>query len=97
MIDLEVMEGEPACFISMIDGFPKPNIEWLKDDSPISSLKEGRMLMSQSGNSLCFSIDQTSHHDHGLYKVLLKNIVGETSSSAFLSIHGKNDLLICKF
>lgn len=84
MKPLEVTEGEEAKFVCLISGHPKPTITWSKDGVPIS--EERRYIKDSSLVQCSLTILGTKLEDEGVYKCVLRNDFGTTSTTADLTV-----------
>ncbi|XP_068719306.1 uncharacterized protein [Montipora capricornis] len=79
-VSLVVNETGAASFQCKVKGTPTPEITWLKDNSSLLATKR----IMQSRGSLV--IRNVTSHDSGMYTCKARNILGETSSSATLTV-----------
>ena len=70
-----------------IEGVPKPESSWYKDDMRI--IEDDSLSIEVEGNSQTLSIPDVVEEDCGIYSVIAKNAVGEAQSQANLSVFGK--------
>ena len=87
MEDLTVIEGEAASMTILVVGSPKPDLEWFKDNAPFPTTEGENVIQTEGSISLQFA--KTQHSDSGVYKVVAKNVVGESSATAKLTVNGK--------
>ena len=77
-----VNESGTASFQCEVEGNPEPEITWLKQNS--SLLADKRVVPSCSG----LMITDVTSQDKGRYTCVARNILGEVTSSATLSVQG---------
>ncbi|XP_022597713.1 immunoglobulin-like and fibronectin type III domain-containing protein 1 [Seriola dumerili] len=61
---------------------PVPTITWLKDDLPVGK----HVTVSNSDTSSQLMIPSSERHDTGIYTIIVKNIVGQETSSVEIRI-----------
>jgi hypothetical protein len=85
-VSVLVTVGYPANFSVAAMGRPPLSYQWYRDNTPVG------------GNSTAFSIPSTTLADGGLYKVVVTNVVGATTSAVVaLTVFGgaiTNDLVL---
>ena len=81
-VSLVVNETGAASFQCKVKGNPTPEVTWLKHNSSLLATKR----IMQSRGSLV--IRNVTLHDSGMYTCKARNILGETSSSATLTVQG---------
>ena len=77
-----VNQTDTALFQCLVNGIPKPQVTWLKDNS--SLLSDKRIV--QTGGEL--AITNATKKDEGIYTCIAENIFGIKASSATLSVQG---------
>ena len=85
LLPVEVKEGETARFECRVLGRPTPEIEWYKDDTLIEEDAE-RFSFSTKDGCKIMSIHDVTPSDEAEYKVLARNPLGTSSSSAELLV-----------
>ena len=80
---MAVNDSGTASFQCEAKGYPEPEVTWLKQNA--SLLADKRVEPSRGG--LMFT-DVTSQ-DEGMYTCVARNILGEVTSSATLSVQGE--------
>ena len=70
-----------------VKGKPKPNITWFKDDGKIVFDDRIQLMMDENLCTLC--VLNCTLQDAGQYKVLAKNVIGESSCKAKIFIEEK--------
>lgn len=87
--DLTVIAPELAEFFCDVQlGTPKSEIHWFKNDKPIQGSKYETTYIAKD-ESACLTINKTDLADAGEYKIVIKNELGEVSSTGKLIIHTK--------
>ncbi|XP_053724512.1 immunoglobulin-like and fibronectin type III domain-containing protein 1 [Synchiropus splendidus] len=61
---------------------PLPNITWLKDDMPVGK----HVTISNSDTSSQLIIPSSERHDTGIYTIIVKNLVGQETSSVEIRV-----------
>ncbi|KAM9813447.1 immunoglobulin-like and fibronectin type III domain-containing protein 1 [Neosynchiropus ocellatus] len=61
---------------------PIPNITWLKDDMPVGK----HVTISNSDTSSQLIIPSSERHDTGIYTIIVKNLVGQETSSVEIRV-----------
>ncbi|KAL9952570.1 hypothetical protein ACROYT_G039840 [Oculina patagonica] len=82
-ISLVVNETGAASFQCEAEGNPEPEVTWLKQNS--SLVADKRVVPSRGG----LMITDVTSHDEGTYTCVARNILGEMTSSATLSVQGE--------
>jgi len=77
-----VNESSTASFQCEADGNPEPEVMWLKQNS---SLPSDKRVVSSGGELM---ITDVTSQDEGRYTCVARNILGEVTSSAILSVQG---------
>lgn len=84
----EVIEGSAARFDVKLTGSPEPEVQWSKDDKPLT---EGRKYRFDEGDDGVYSlfVNDVEADDEGVYKCEASNIKGEVSCTAALEVEGQ--------
>ena len=82
-ISMVVNESGTASFQCQTDGNPKPKVTWLKQNSSLPAHK--RVVSSRGG----LMITDVTSEDEGIYTCVARNILGEMTSSATLTVQGE--------
>lgn len=82
--DQNVTEGNAVVFKTKATGKPLPVAQWFKGDKIIKPSKYFQMTKERDYFTL--KISEAFPEDEGLYKCVLKNTAGESSTSAKLSV-----------
>lgn len=84
----EVIEGSAARFDVKLTGSPEPEVQWSKDDKPLT---EGRKYRFDEGDDGVYSlfVNDVEADDEGVYKCEASNIKGEVSCTAPLEVEGQ--------
>lgn len=61
-----------------------PTITWLKDGLPVSK----HVTVSNTDSSSQLMIPSSERHDTGIYTIIVKNIVGQETSSVEIRVTG---------
>jgi len=80
--DLKVLVGESAKFVAKIKASPKPDIKWSVNER---SLYNGVSNYAKDG-TLELSLSNVQIKDEGVYKVTIKNVLGELTIDAKLTV-----------
>ena len=78
-----VNESGTASFQCEVEGNPEPKVTWLKQNSNL--LADKRVVPSRGG----LMITDVMSQDEGRYTCVARNILGEVTSSATLSVQGE--------
>lgn len=73
MFNKQIKVGEEVVLECLCDGFPKPQIKWLKDNIPLK--KTSRHYFTPENQLLV--ITDTNTDDSGIYKCEISNSVGK--------------------
>lgn len=76
---ISVTEGSECQFLAVVDGNPKPTIEWHKNDAKLKADK--RMVNKVEENQYSLLINETKNADKGTFKAVLKNKVGTVETT----------------
>ena len=82
-VSMVVNETGVASFLCEVKGNPAPQVTWLKQNS--SLLVDKRIVPSHGG----LMITDVTSQDGGMYTCVAKNILGDMTSSATLTVQGK--------
>lgn len=80
-----VLEGSSVIFKTRVVGKPTPLAKWFKGESIIKQSKY--FQMSRDADYYTLRISEAFPEDEGLYKCVLSNNIGETSTSASLKVN----------
>ncbi|MGH0163137.1 UNVERIFIED_CONTAM: hypothetical protein FKN15_072979 [Acipenser sinensis] len=89
--DLKVQSGEEAKFEAVIEGNPTPEITWYKCGVLLSA--SDRVYLSQKDAECSLTLLTVSSQDRGIYTCVAKNISGEVSCKAELSVYEGTNLI----
>ena len=67
-------------------------IKWFKDDNPV--YETSRVRFVKEGDKIGLLIIHAKPSDAGNYKVILTNMFGQSTSSAVLSVDGKQQFFL---
>lgn len=81
-------EGKPGKLEAKVGGFPKPEIQWLKDGKPISDPR--LKVETKPDGTTTLKIDNVKPEDAGEYAIVAKNDQGENKSSAPVTVNSKS-------
>ena len=82
--DQTVESGQKLIFRTVVKSIPEPEVCWFKDSAPIT---EGNRFQVERKDSHCkLIIDSVESGDSGLYLCTAKNIAGDVSCSATLTV-----------
>lgn len=82
--DQKVMEGQSVVFKCRAIGKPQPNANWLKGNNPIKQSKYFQMV--KEGDYYSLRISEAFPEDEGVYKCVLRNNIGEVTTTANLKV-----------
>ena len=88
-VSMVVNESGTASFQCQAEGNPEPIVTWLKQNSSLPVDK--RVVPSRGG----LMITDVTSQDEGMYTCVARNILGEVTSSAELSVQGGIKILSC--
>ena len=71
-------EGSECSFVTVVEGNPKPTIEWFKNDAKLKADK--RYITKIEENAYCLTISETKTADKGKFKAVLKNKAGQVET-----------------
>ncbi|XP_069792105.1 striated muscle preferentially expressed protein kinase isoform X2 [Narcine bancroftii] len=83
--DLMLLEGDPLTLCSLPAGSPTPIVTWVKDQMPLLSNDQVKVVSCADGRQLV-TILKTSRKHIGVYKCTATNPLGTASSSCTVSI-----------
>ena len=72
-----------------ITGRPKPKVEWLKDNKPISKYDRRLKMEEDFIGGYALTIRDTIDHDSGEYACVATNSAGQATCSATVNIESK--------
>ena len=85
---IEVSEGDELKINVTVQGKPRPDVEWFKDDKPLK--RTSRMSLSTRGNKFGVTIFSVAPEDSGVYKCGAKNTAGITTKTFQVNIEGRS-------
>lgn len=83
---IEVNEGGELKINVTIQGNPKPDVEWHKDDKPLR--RTSRVNLSARGNKFAVTILNVVPEDSGVYKCVAKSTAGTTTRTFQVNVEG---------
>ena len=101
-ISLDVRKPNSLSLFCKVEGFPRPSIQWYKDNSSVLSTSYQIVLMNgtnrievptQSSN---LTITQTVTSDTGKFKCLVTNDVATQSETVQVTVQGQISVLVIK-
>jgi titin len=91
LTDIQTIEGEHVKMEVCIDGIPKPETNWYKDNMRI--IADDSLSIEFKDDVHVLTIPDAVEEDCGLYSVVASNIVGEARSEAELCVIGSPEFL----
>uniref|UniRef100_A0A673VRJ5 non-specific serine/threonine protein kinase n=1 Tax=Salmo trutta TaxID=8032 RepID=A0A673VRJ5_SALTR len=85
MEDLEIHVGETSRFAVVVEGQPDPDILWYKDDTLLSESSHFTFVYDDTECSLV--VLNARPEDSGVYTCTAKNLAGQVSCKAELTVH----------
>ncbi|KAM9396511.1 striated muscle preferentially expressed protein kinase isoform 1-T1 [Salvelinus alpinus] len=85
MEDLEIHVGETSRFAVVVEGQPDPDILWYKDDTLLSESSHFTFVYDDTECSLV--VLNALPEDSGVYTCTAKNLAGQVSCKAELTVH----------
>lgn len=82
--DIRVMVGDTAKFRTKIHAKPPPSIEWSTEERKLT--RKDNCISTYDNDNLQLSISNVQIKDQGVYKVTVKNQLGEVSTEAKLTV-----------
>ncbi|KAL1022126.1 hypothetical protein UPYG_G00022460 [Umbra pygmaea] len=92
MEDLEVHVGETARFAVVVEGKPDPDILWYKDDTLLSESSHFTFVYDDTECSLV--VLNARPEDSGVYTCTAKNLGGQVSCKAELTVHKERKAVV---
>ena len=83
---IEINEGDELKINVTIQGNPRPDVEWYKDDRPLK--RTSRVNLSARGNKFGITIFTVVPEDSGVYKCVAKSAAGTTTKTFQVNIEG---------
>lgn len=84
---IEINEGDELKINVTIQGNPRPDVEWFKDDKPLKRTSHANI--SARGNKFGITIFTVAPDDSGVYKCVAKSAAGTTTKTFQVNIEGK--------
>lgn len=88
-------DGKPGKLEAKVGGFPKPEIQWLKDDKPITDPR--LKVETKPDGTTALKIDSVKPEDAGEYAIVAKNDLGEGKSTAPVTVNSMTALSLVLF
>lgn len=86
-LPIEINEGDELKINVTIQGNPRPDVEWYKDDRLLK--RTSRVNLSARGNKFGVIIFSVVPEDSGVYKCVAKSAAGTTTKTFQVNIEGK--------
>lgn len=83
--DLRVMVGETAKFKARVHAKPPPHIEWAHDEATLSR-SQANFTSTYDNDNLELNISNVQVKDQGMYRVTVKNPLGQATTEARLTV-----------
>uniref|UniRef100_A0A7E4UT28 Muscle M-line assembly protein unc-89 n=1 Tax=Panagrellus redivivus TaxID=6233 RepID=A0A7E4UT28_PANRE len=83
--DKQVKTGEKVVLECAVDGEPKPNVSWFKDEKKITS-ETTRVTIETSEKTQRLVIEKSEESDTSVYKCVAENASGKSSTEAKLEV-----------
>ena len=93
-LPIEINEGDELKINVTIQGNPRPDVEWYKDDGPLK--RTSCVNLSARGNKFGVTIFSVVPEDSGAYKCVAKSAAGTTTKTFQVNIEGKSSS-VCLF
>ena len=84
---IEINEGDELKINMTIQGNPRPDVEWFKDDKPLKRTSHANI--SARGNKFGITIFTVAPDDSGVYNCVAKSTAGTTTKTFQVNIEGK--------
>ncbi|RNA22004.1 titin-like [Brachionus plicatilis] len=84
--DFRLVEGSQAVFSCTIDAYPKPEIQWFKDDQTLMASQRYATYYDMNMGIVTLIIKSALLDDQGVYKCVVSNIAGTEHTQAKLSV-----------
>ena len=72
---LSVTEGSECSFLAVVEGFPKPTVEWFKGEAKLKADKR-LVVGNNEGDQFSLTIHEAKNADKGAVRAVFKNKVG---------------------
>uniref|UniRef100_A0A146P6R4 Myosin light chain kinase, smooth muscle-like n=1 Tax=Fundulus heteroclitus TaxID=8078 RepID=A0A146P6R4_FUNHE len=83
--DIALPKGETAQLTCLVDGYPQPEVKWLRNEEPLCI--SSRVRMQQDEDGLCsLVVADLGPSDSGVYMCTAQNRLGEAMCSAKLTV-----------
>ena len=86
MKDVTLIDGKPLKLEVVVNGIPKPTLQWLKDDE---TLDEAAFTCESKDKSHTLSIGAASPNYAGIYKAVAENSAGKSEVVAKVDVQTK--------
>ena len=71
-----------------VDGYPSPNIKWMKDWKPLSASSRIKILQSET-EDFSIQITKTLVSDSGVYASVVENAAGKVTTACRVTVEGE--------
>ncbi|CAF0838305.1 unnamed protein product, partial [Adineta ricciae] len=82
----QAIEGKPAVLVANIDGFPVPQLTWLKDGAELPASNRVTTNYDIPSKTAWIRIDNVRPDDSSVYTLIAHNSTGEVRSDARLNV-----------
>ncbi|CAF2489671.1 unnamed protein product [Rotaria sp. Silwood2] len=84
LVDKEVTLNQPLVLKTKVHGRPKVDVQWLKDQKPITP--SDHVKIEQNGDDCILTIPNIKEEDMGTYTLSVKNKVGKVDSTSHVNV-----------
>ncbi|CAF0971766.1 unnamed protein product [Rotaria sordida] len=84
--DIIVKEGQPIQVTCQVQGFPKSELFWFKNNNPLPLSARHKIAYDASSGNITLRVNDSRPEDSGVYTVIVKNPQGHVQTSANIDV-----------
>ncbi|CAF3985915.1 unnamed protein product, partial [Rotaria magnacalcarata] len=84
--DSNVKEGQPIILTCQVQGFPKSELFWFKNNAPLPLSARHKIAYDAGSGTITLRINDSRPEDSGTYTVVAKNPQGHVQTSAYIAV-----------
>ncbi|CAM2700506.1 unnamed protein product [Rotaria socialis] len=84
--DSNVKEGQPIILTCQVQGFPKSELFWFKNNAPLPLSARHKIAYDAGSGTITLRINDSRPEDSGTYAIVAKNPQGHVQTNAYIDV-----------